>query len=142
MPVSPDLLLHATPMSERRIVSTPDAPSAIGPYSQAVVHAGLVYCSGQIALDPGSMELVEGDVAAQTEQVLRNLGNVLEAAGASLDGVLKTTVYLKDMGEFGAMNEVYGRFFSEDAPPARATVEVARLPKDVRVEIDCVAVVR
>ena len=106
------------------------------------MHAGLVYCSGQIALDPGSMERVEGDVAAQTEQVLRNLGNVLEAAGASLDGVLKTTVYLKDMGEFGAMNEVYGRFFSEDAPPARATVEVARLPKDVRVEIDCVAVVR
>lgn len=128
-------------MSSVQIVSTPAAPAAIGPYSQAVVHGGLVYCSGQIALDPASMELVEGDVVVQAKQVLANLGQVLEAAGSGFEHVLKTTVFLKDMGEFAAVNEVYATFFSADAPPARATVEVARLPKDVRVEIDCVAVV-
>ena len=129
-------------MKDAQIVSTPDAPAAIGPYSQAVVHGGLVYCSGQVALDPRSMQVVAGDVAAQTRQVLTNLTHVLEAAGSGLDRVLKTTVYLKSMDEFVAMNEVYATFFPADAPPARATVEVARLPKDVRVEIDCVAAVR
>lgn len=129
-------------MNDAQIVSTPDAPAAIGPYSQAVVHGGLVYCSGQVALDPRTMQVVAGDVAAQTRQVLTNLTHVLEAAGSGLDRVLKTTVYLKSMDEFVAMNEAYGTFFPADAPPARATVEVARLPKDVRVEIDCVAAVR
>ncbi|MFT5688984.1 MAG: 2-iminobutanoate/2-iminopropanoate deaminase [Planctomycetota bacterium] len=128
-------------MSDRQVVSTPNAPAAIGPYSQAVTHGGLLYSSGQIALDPSSMELIEGGVVEQTRQVLNNLRNVLEAAGSGMGHVIKTTVYLKDMGEFAVMNEVYGTYFPEDAPPARATVEVARLPKDVRVEIDCIAVV-
>lgn len=128
-------------MQDRRIVSTPDAPAAIGPYSQAIVHAGLVYCSGQVALDPATKELVPGGVEAQTRQVLKNLGNVLAAAGSSFERVLKTTVYLKDMGDFAAMNAVYGEHFLS-APPARATVEVARLPKDARVEIDCVAALK
>lgn len=128
-------------MQDRRIVSTPDAPAAIGPYSQAIVHAGLVYCSGQVALDPATKELVPGGVEAQTRQVLKNLGNVLAAAGSSFERVLKTTVYLKDMGDFAAMNAVYGEHF-QSAPPARATVEVARLPKDARVEIDCVAALK
>jgi len=127
--------------STPRIVSTTDAPAAIGPYSQAVAYGGVVYCSGQIALDPATGEIVPGGVAEQTRQVFRNLTHVLEAAGTSLDRALKTTVYLKDMGEFAAMNEVYGSFFTGDAP-ARATVEVARLPKDVAVEIDCVAALR
>jgi 2-iminobutanoate/2-iminopropanoate deaminase len=121
-------------------VSTPNAPAAIGPYSQAVVHAGLVYCSGQIALDPGTGAVVGGDVAGQTEQVLRNLSAVLRAAGADLGSVLRTTVYLRDMADFAAMNEVYTRAFGE-ARPARATVAVLGLPKDVRVEIDCIAAV-
>lgn len=128
-------------MQDRRIVSTPDAPAAIGPYSQAIVHGGLVYCSGQVALDPATKELVPGGVEAQTRQVLKNLGNVLAAAGSSFERVLKTTVYLKDMGDFAAMNAVYGEHF-KSAPPARATVEVARLPKDARVEIDCVAALK
>ncbi len=128
-------------MKDLTIVSTPDAPKAIGPYSQAVVHAGLVYCSGQIALDPRTGTLVEGDVAAQTRQVLANLAHVLEAAGSGLDRALKTTVYLKSMDEFPRMNEAYATFFPAQ-PPARATVEVARLPKDARVEIDCVATLR
>jgi 2-iminobutanoate/2-iminopropanoate deaminase len=125
-------------MQDRRPVSTPAAPGAIGPYSQAIVHAGLVYCSGQVALDPKKGELVAGGVEAETRQVLTNLGAVLAAAGSSLARVLKTTVYLKSMEEFAQMNTVYATFF-RDAPPARATVEVARLPKDARVEIDCVA---
>ena len=124
----------------KKIVATDRAPKAIGPYSQAVVHNGLAYLSGQIALDAASGQLVAGGVVEQTERVLENLRAVLEACGSSLDGVLKTTVYLKDMGEFGAMNEVYGRYFAVD-PPARATVEAARLPRDVRVEIECIAAV-
>jgi len=128
-------------MQDRRIVSTPDAPAAIGPYSQAVVHGGLVYCSGQVALDPATKELVLGGVEAETRQVLKNLGNVLAAAGSSFERVLKTTVYLKDMGDFAAMNAIYGEHFKA-APPARATVEVARLPKDARVEIDCIAALK
>ena len=125
-------------MEEPRIVSTPDAPAAIGPYSQAVVHGGLVFCSGQVALDPATGKVVPGDVVEQTHRVFQNLIGVLEAAGTSLDRALKTTVYLKSMDDFAAMNEAYARYFG-DSPPARATVEVARLPKDVDVEIDCVA---
>jgi 2-iminobutanoate/2-iminopropanoate deaminase len=125
----------------KTIISTDSAPKAIGPYSQAVAFGGLIYCSGQIPLDPATNTLIEGDIAAQTERVLENLKAVLTAAGSSLEHVLKTTVYLKDMGEFGSMNEIYGRYFSGNAP-ARATVEVARLPKDVRVEIDCIAAAR
>jgi len=126
-------------MSDPHPVRTPHAPGAIGPYSQAIVAAGLVHCSGQIALDPESGEVVAGDVAAQTERVLANLRGVLAAAGSGLERVLKCNVYLKDMGDFAAMNAVYARHFDGAAPPARACVEVARLPRDVLVEIDCVA---
>jgi 2-iminobutanoate/2-iminopropanoate deaminase len=124
----------------KKIISTEHAPKAIGPYSQAVVANGLVFLSGQIAIDPATNQLIEGDIAAQTERTLENLRAVLTAAGSSLAQVVKTTVFLKDMGEFSKMNEVYGRYFSEN-PPARATVEAARLPRDVRVEIECVAIV-
>jgi 2-iminobutanoate/2-iminopropanoate deaminase len=128
-------------MSNRRVISTDSAPGAIGPYSQAVAAGNLVFCSGQIALDPATGQLVgDGDVAAQTERVMDNLAAVLEAAGASFESVVKTTIYLKDMGDFPVVNEAYGKRFSA-APPARATVEVARLPKDVLVEIDAIAVV-
>ena len=125
----------------KKIISTSHAPAAIGPYSQAVISHGLAFLSGQIPLDPATGKLIEaGDIAAQTERVLENLKAVLEACGSSLDKVVKTTVYLKDMGEFARMNEVYARYFPE-SPPARATVEAARLPRDVRVEIDCIATV-
>lgn len=122
----------------KQIVKTEKAPQAIGPYSQAVRAGGFVFASGQIALDPGTGQMVEGGVAEQTEQVLRNLSAVLEAAGTALDRVVKTTVFLADMNDFAAMNEVYGRYFKEDAP-ARATVEAARLPRDARVEIEVIA---
>jgi 2-iminobutanoate/2-iminopropanoate deaminase len=125
-------------MAKLHRVQTDGAPAAIGPYSQAIVHAGLVFTAGQIPLDPGSGELIEGDIAAQTERVLRNLGAVLEAAGASFQSVVKTTVFLQDMGDFAAMNEVYGRFFGEHRP-ARSAVQAARLPRDVRVEIEAIA---
>ena len=121
-------------------VDTNDAPQAIGPYSQAVVAGGMAYLSGQIPLDPESMEIVGETVIEQTERVFANLAAVLEAAGSSLGQVVKTTVYLSDMAEFPAMNEEYARQFG-DHRPARATVEVARLPKDVKVEIDAVAMV-
>lgn len=121
-------------------ISTHDAPKAIGPYSQAIVYGGLAYVSGQIPLDPATGEIVHGEVAEQTRRVLDNLNAVLAACGSSLEGVLKTTVFLKDMAEFPKMNDVYASYFGEN-PPARATVEVARLPKDVRVEIDCIAAV-
>jgi len=123
----------------KKIVATEKAPKAIGPYSQAVVHNGLAFLSGQIPLDPATGQLVEGDIAAQTTRVLENLKAVLEACGSGLDRVVKTTVYIKDMGEFAKMNEIYGQYFSEK-PPARSTVEAARLPRDVRVEIDAIAV--
>lgn len=123
----------------KEIISTEAAPKAIGPYSQAVRWNGLVFLSGQIPLDPATMQMVPGGVAEQTERVLENLKAVLEASGSSMAKVVKTTVFLKDMGEFAAMNEVYGRYFTEN-PPARSTVEAARLPRDVRVEIDCIAV--
>lgn len=119
-------------------VQTEDAPAAIGPYSQAIVTGELVFTAGQIALDPASMEIVEGDVTAQTERVMRNLAAILGAAGSSMARVVKTTVFLKDMGDFAAMNEVYGRHFGGHKP-ARSTVEVSRLPKDVLVEIEAVA---
>jgi 2-iminobutanoate/2-iminopropanoate deaminase len=122
------------------IVATEKAPKAIGPYSQAVAYNGVVYCSGQIPLDPATGQIVEGDVSVQTERVLENLKAVLEAAGSSLEKVLKTTVFIKDMTEFGKINEVYGRYFSGSLP-ARATVEVARLPRDVKVEIDAIAAI-
>lgn len=127
-------------MQERRVVSTPHAPRAIGPYSQAVVHGGLVYCSGQVALDPAKGELVPGGIEEQTRQVLKNLVAVLEAAGSGPAQVLKTTVYLDTMDDFAAMNAIYATVFSAN-PPARATVAVSTLPKNALVEIDCVAVV-
>ncbi|HML16165.1 MAG TPA: RidA family protein [Bryobacteraceae bacterium] len=122
----------------KQIISTDRAPKAIGPYSQAVISNGFVFLSGQIALDPATNQMIDGDIAAETERVLENLKGALEASGASLAQVVKTTVFLKDMGEFAKMNEVYARYFKEN-PPARSTVEAARLPRDVRVEIDCVA---
>ncbi len=125
-------------MSDIGIVRTGEAPEAIGPYSQAVVADGWVFCSGQIPLDPHSGDLVLGDVGAQTEQVLRNLAAVLEAAGTGLDRVVKTTVFLADMGDFAAMNQVYAAHFG-DHRPARATVQAAGLPKGVSVEIECTA---
>jgi 2-iminobutanoate/2-iminopropanoate deaminase len=124
----------------KKIVSTEKSPKAIGPYSQAVIYDGVAYLSGQIPLDPATNQLVEGDIAVQTERVLENLKALLGACGASLESVLKTTVYLKDMGDFPKMNEVYGRYFAQ-SPPARATVEAARLPRDVAIEIDAIAVV-
>lgn len=125
-------------MSDLERIHTARAPEAIGPYSQAMRLGNLLFTAGQIALDPESMTVVEGDVAAQTERVMRNLRAILEEAGMGLERVLKTTVYLADMNDFTAMNEVYGRHFGEHRP-ARSTVEVSRLPKDVRVEIDAVA---
>jgi 2-iminobutanoate/2-iminopropanoate deaminase len=125
----------------KEIIATDRAPKAIGPYSQATRHNGLVYSSGQIPLDPVTGQLIEGGIVEQTARVLENLKGVLEAAGAGLDSVLKTTVFLKDMAEFGAMNEVYAKYFGTN-PPARATVEVARLPRDARVEIEAIAFVK
>jgi 2-iminobutanoate/2-iminopropanoate deaminase len=124
----------------KQTITTPNAPKAIGPYAQAVVHGGLAFLSGQIPLDPSSGQIVSDDLAVQTERVIENLKAVLEACGSSLERVLKTTVYLKDMGDFPKMNEVYGRYFGA-SPPARATVEAARLPRDVKVEIDAIAAV-
>jgi 2-iminobutanoate/2-iminopropanoate deaminase len=123
-----------------KIIATPHAPAAIGPYSQAVVSNGFAFLSGQIPLDPATGQLIEGEIAAQTQRVLENLKAVLESCGSSLDRVVKTTVYLTDMREFARKNEVYARYFPAN-PPARATVQAARLPRDVRVEIDCIAVV-
>jgi 2-iminobutanoate/2-iminopropanoate deaminase len=122
----------------REVIATKDAPQAIGPYSQAIKAAGMVFCSGQIALDPATGTIAGSDVAQQTERVLKNLAAVLAAAGSGLDRVIKTTVFLKNMGDFAAMNEVYGHHF-KTTPPARSTVEAARLPKDVLVEIDVIA---
>jgi 2-iminobutanoate/2-iminopropanoate deaminase len=122
----------------REVVSTKDAPQAIGPYSQAIKANGLVFTSGQIAIDPATQQVVTGDVAAQTDRVLRNLSEILEAAGSGLGKVVRCSVFLKDMNDFAAMNQVYGKYFSS-SPPARSTVEVARLPKDVLVEIDVIA---
>ncbi len=122
------------------IIATENAPKAIGPYSQAVAYNGVLYCSGQIPLDPDTGAIIEGDISDQTERVLENLKAVLEAAGSSLEKVLKTTVYVKDMTEFGKINEVYARYFGASSP-ARATIEVARLPRDAKVEIEAIAAI-
>jgi 2-iminobutanoate/2-iminopropanoate deaminase len=122
----------------REVIATDQAPQAIGPYSQAIRAQGLIFTSGQVAIDPATQQVIAGDVSAQTERVLKNLAAILQASGSSLEKVLRCTVFLKNMGDFGAMNEVYGRYFKQ-APPARSTVEVARLPKDVLVEIDVIA---
>jgi 2-iminobutanoate/2-iminopropanoate deaminase len=122
----------------RETVRTGKAPAAIGPYSQAILSGGFLFCSGQIPLDPATGKLVEGGIEAQTERVLRNLAAVLEAGGASLRSVAKTTVYLVDLADFPAMNEVYGTFFPEN-PPARATIQAAKIPAGALVEIDAVA---
>ena len=119
-------------------IATDRGPKAIGPYSQAVRANGFVFLSGQIALDPKTQQVVDGNVSVQTERVLENLKGILEAAGSSLERVVKTTVFLADMNDFGTVNEVYGRFFATN-PPARSTVEVSKLPRNVRVEIDLIA---
>ena len=124
----------------KETVTTENAPGAIGPYSQAIKAGGMVFCSGQIPIDPATGEFVSDVVSEQTEQVLKNLSEVLKAAGTSLDNVVKTTVFLADMNDFVDMNEVYARFFS-DNKPARATVQAARLPRDAKVEIECIALV-
>src|SRR5271170_3958563 len=122
----------------RDVISTRDAPQAIGPYSQAIRANGFVFVSGQVAIDPANQQVIGGDVSAQTDRVLKNVAAILKAAGTGLEKVVRSTVFLKNMGDFGAMNEVYGKYFSS-APPARSTVEVSRLPKDVLVEIDVIA---
>jgi len=126
---------------QKGIIATDAAPKAIGPYSQAVVHDGVAYLSGQIPLDPATGQMIEGGIEEQTARVLDNLKAVLEAAGAALETVLKTTIYVKDMNDFAKVNAVYGRYFPVD-PPARATVEAARLPRDARVEIEAIAYTR
>jgi 2-iminobutanoate/2-iminopropanoate deaminase len=123
----------------KKVIATPEAPKAIGPYSQAIAAGGFVFCSGQIPLDPATGELEKGDIRAQTERVMKNLQAVLAAAGAGFADVVRTTIFLADLGDFAAVNEVYGGFFAGSAPPARATVQVAALPKGARVEIDAVA---
>jgi len=122
----------------REVISTLKAPKAIGPYSQAIKVNGLIFSSGQVAIDPATQEVIAGDVGAQTERVMKNLSAILAAAGSRLDHVLRCTVFLKNMNDFAAMNAVYGKYFNA-SPPARSTVEVARLPKDVLVEIDVIA---
>lgn len=124
----------------KKIVKTEKAPAAIGPYSQAVVHQNIIYCSGQIALDPKSIELVSENVEEQTRQVMENIEQILLEAGSSFAKVVKCSIFLADMNDFTIVNEIYGSFFSEN-PPARETVEVSRLPKDVKIEISCVAYV-
>ena len=122
----------------REAVSTPDAPQAIGPYSQAIKAGGFVFTAGQVAIDPATGQVVPGEVSAQTERVMKNLAAILQAAGSGFEKVVRCTVFLRNMNDFAAMNEVYGRYFAS-VPPARSTVEVARLPKDVLVEIDVIA---
>lgn len=122
----------------KRIIKTEEAPAAIGAYSQAVVANGFVYTAGQVALDPRTGQLVPGDIRIQTKRVMENVKAVLEAAGSSLDKVVKTTVFLRDMNDFGTMNEIYGSYFKEN-PPARSTIQVAKLPREAAVEIEVVA---
>jgi len=122
----------------RDVIATKDGPQAIGPYSQAIRANGFVFVSGQVAIDPANQQVISGDVAAQTDRVLKNLAAILKAAGTGMEKVVRSTVFLRNMGDFAAMNAVYGKYFSS-TPPARSTVEVARLPKDVLVEIDVIA---
>ena len=122
----------------RDVIATNQAPQAIGPYSQAIRALGLIFTSGQIAIDPATQQIIAGDISEQTDRVLKNLAAILQESGSRMEKVLRCTVFLKNMGDFAAMNEVYGRYFKQ-APPARSTVEVARLPKDVLVEIDVIA---
>jgi 2-iminobutanoate/2-iminopropanoate deaminase len=122
----------------KEVISTKEGPQAIGPYSQAIKANGFVFVSGQVAFDPATQQIINGDISAQTERVLKNLAAILKAAGSGLDKVVRASVFLKNMGDFAAMNEVYGRHFTS-AHPARSTVEVARLPRDVLVEIDVIA---
>ena len=124
----------------REVIATKEGPRAIGPYSQAIRANGFVFVSGQVAIDPATQQVISGNAAAQTDRVLKNLAGILRAAGSGLEKVVRSTVFLKNMSDFTAMNEVYGRYFSS-APPARSTVEVACLPKDVLVEIDVIALV-
>jgi 2-iminobutanoate/2-iminopropanoate deaminase len=126
--------------TQQRKITTNDAPSAIGPYSQAIVAGGFVHCSGQIALDPKTGQLIAGAITEQTERALENLKAVLAASGSDMSKVVKTTVYLVSMEDFGAMNKVYSRYFQGDATPARSTVGVNQLPRNAFVEIDCVAI--
>ncbi len=121
------------------MVHTDAAPKAIGPYSQAIVLGDLVFCSGQIPLDPATGAMIDGDVAAQTERVMQNLQAVLAAAGSGFAKVVKTTIFLTDLGDFAVVNEIYGRYVGADAPPARATVQVAALPRGARVEVEAIA---
>jgi 2-iminobutanoate/2-iminopropanoate deaminase len=127
-------------MSTRTVVHTDEAPKAIGPYSQAIIVNGMVFCAGQTPIDPATGNLVDGGIEAQTHQALTNIGAVLRAAGSGYAKVIKTTVFLKDMNDFAVMNGIYATYFAE-SPPARSTVEVARLPKDCLFEIECIAVV-
>ncbi len=124
--------------NERTVINTDTAPAAIGPYSQAIVAGGFVFCSGQVPFDPQSGQVVEGDIATQTRRVLDNLQAVLAAAGSSFEHVVKTTIFLQDMNDFQAVNGIYSEYFGAE-PPARSTVQVARLPRDVRVEIEAIA---
>lgn len=124
----------------RQAISAPDAPKAMGAYSPAIRAGNLLFVSGQIPIDPASGNLITGDITAQAEQVMRNLTALLKAAGVTFEHVVRTTVYLTDMNEFGGMNDVYSRYIV-DPPPARATVQVARLPRDVKIEVDCIAVI-
>jgi 2-iminobutanoate/2-iminopropanoate deaminase len=125
----------------REVISTAGAPKAIGPYSQAIRANGFVFTSGQVAIDPATQQVISGGIAEQTDRVLKNVAAILQASGSSLEQVVRCTVFLKNMGDFSAMNEVYGGYFKQ-SPPARSTVEVARLPKDVLVEIDTIALVK
>ena len=122
----------------KKVIASTEAPAAVGPYSQAIRAQGLIFTSGQVAIDPATQQVIAGDISSQTDRVLKNLAAILQASGSSLEKVLRCTVFLKNMGDFTAMNEVYGRYFKQ-SPPARSTVEVARLPKDVLVEIDVIA---
>lgn len=124
----------------KKIINTPNAPAPIGPYSQAVLHGNTLYTSGQIALDPSTMNLMVEDIKTETRQVMENLAQVLAAANMSFDNVVKSTIFISDMNNFAMINEVYGHYFDEATAPARETVQVARLPKDVNVEISMIAV--
>jgi len=124
---------------EKTVIKSPDAPAAIGPYSQAIMVGNTLYCSGQIAIDPATSKMLSESIQTETRQVLKNLGAVLRAAGMDYSNVVQATVYLADMNDYKVMNEIYGEFFKEN-PPARATVQVGRLPRDARVEIACIAV--